>query len=279
MPELPEVETVKAGMQPHFEGARIVAVRLNRPDLRIPFPKDLPKRLEGATVTGLRRRSKYILVDTDRSDVLLIHLGMSGRVSLYSAGEARPARGKHDHMEIDLAGGAGMVFTDPRRFGMVTLFTAAEEAEHALLAHLGPEPLSNAFSAASLEAALKGKKTPIKAALLDQRNVAGLGNIYVCEALWRSHIHPKREAGRISRARVADLARHIVDVLRDAIASGGSTLRDYVGVSGELGYFQHKFDVYGREGESCRRQSCDGAKIMRIVQSGRSSFYCGRCQR
>lgn len=278
MPELPEVETVIRGMEPYFDGARIAAVRVNRPDLRIPFPLDLAERLEGARVEGLRRRSKYILIDTDRADVMLLHLGMSGKVSLYGAGSECPVRGKHDHLEIDLEGGAALVFTDPRRFGMVTLFKKTDEEAHSLLAHIGPEPLSNHFSADSLKNALEGRKTPIKAALLDQKTVAGLGNIYVCEALFRAGINPKRQAANIAADRVVVLKQHICDVLRDAISSGGSTLRDYVGVSGDLGYFQHSFDVYGREGEPCRREGCGGT-VTRIVQSGRSTFYCPQCQR
>lgn len=283
MPELPEVETVRRGLAPVMEGARIVRAEVNRPDLRWPFPPRMAERLSGQTVRALRRRSKYILADLGSDETLLIHLGMSGRILV--SGDPlghfvhdHPAPEKHDHVVFHLDNGARITFNDPRRFGAMDLFPASEADRHPLLQKLGPEPLGNAFHDAYLAAAFRGRKTPVKAALLDQRIVAGLGNIYVCEALYRAGISPRRRAGAVARPRVAALAAAIRAVLTDAIAAGGSSLRDYRQADGELGYFQHCFDVYGREGAACRTPGCAG-RIRRIVQSGRSTFYCARCQR
>ena len=283
MPELPEVETVRRGLAPVMEGARILRARLNRPDLRWPFPEGMATRLTGRRVLTLRRRSKYILADLDSGETLLIHLGMSGRMQVSGdlAGvfvHAHAAPEKHDHVILDMDGGARITFNDPRRFGAMDLLPTATQEAHPLLAVLGPEPLGNAFDEPYLVAALRGRRAPVKAALLDQRIVAGLGNIYVCEALYRAGISPRRRAGRIAAARCAALVPVIRQVLHDAIEAGGSSLRDHRQASGELGYFQHRFDVYGREGAPCRTSGCGGT-VRRIVQSGRSSFYCPRCQR
>ncbi len=283
MPELPEVETVRRGLVPVMEGAVIARADVNRPDLRWPFPLDMAARLTGQKVVGLRRRSKYILADLQSGETLLIHLGMSGRMLI--SGDPlgqfvhdHPAAEKHDHVVFHMANGARITFNDPRRFGAMDLFATVGADDHALLAKLGPEPLGNTFDESYLADALAGRNTPIKSALLDQRIIAGLGNIYVCEALFRAGISPLRKAGQISARRAAALVPVIRDVLNDAIEAGGSSLRDFKQASGELGYFQHSFDVYGREGQPCRRDGC-GRTIRRVVQSGRSSFYCGKCQR
>ena len=283
MPELPEVETVRAGLAPVMEGAVIARAEVNRPDLRWPFPERMAERLTGARVERLRRRSKYILADLDTGETLLIHLGMSGKMLISGAQVGaryhdHPAPQKHDHVVFEMEGGARITFNDPRRFGAMDLFRTEAEAEHWLIRNLGPEPLGNGFDEAYLAAALKGRNTPIKAALLDQRIVAGLGNIYVCEVLHRCGIHPARKAGRLSSARAASLVPQVREVLREAIAAGGSSLRDYRQADGDLGYFQHGFRTYDREGEPCPREGCDGT-IRRIVQSGRSTFFCPRCQR
>lgn len=282
MPELPEVETVRRGLAPVMEGVHIERADVNRPDLRWPFPPDMGARLTGARVERLRRRSKYILADLDTGESLLIHLGMSGRMLISGAKvgaffhDHQPPQ-KHDHVVFHMDGGARITFNDPRRFGAMDLLAVGEDS-HKLLAGLGPEPLGNAFDGPYLAARLKGRKTPIKSALLDQRIVAGLGNIYVCEVLHRAGIHPARHAGRIAAKRVEGLVPLIRDVLSEAIEAGGSSLRDYRQADGELGYFQHAFAVYGREGAPCVRPGCDG-QVARIVQSGRSSFYCPACQR
>lgn len=283
MPELPEVETVRRGLAPVMEGERIAQVAVNRPDLRWPFPERLAERLAGARVIQLRRRSKYILADLDRGETLLIHLGMSGRILISGDPLGRfvhdhPAPVKHDHVVIDMANGARITFNDPRRFGAMDLIASAEAGAHPLLARLGPEPLGNDFNESYLASALKTRNMPIKSALLDQKIVAGLGNIYVCEALFRVGVAPQRKARAIAQARLKTLVPAIRDVLTEAIAAGGSSLRDFRQADGELGYFQHSFDVYGREGEPCRKPDC-AAQITRIVQSGRSSFYCPACQR
>ncbi len=283
MPELPEVETVRRGLTPVMEGGVIARAEVNRPDLRWPFPPRMAERLTGARVLQLRRRSKYILADLDRGETLLIHLGMSGRMLISGDPLGRfvhdhPAPEKHDHVVFHMDNGARITFNDPRRFGAMDMMQTEGAENHALLAALGPEPLGNAFHPEYLSAALKGRNTTMKAALLDQKIVAGLGNIYVCEALWRARIHPARKAGRVSAARIGALVPIIRDVLTDAIAAGGSSLRDYRQADGELGYFQHSFDAYGREGLPCRRKGCEGV-ITRVVQSARSTFYCPRCQR
>ncbi|KPD14260.1 bifunctional DNA-formamidopyrimidine glycosylase/DNA-(apurinic or apyrimidinic site) lyase [Phaeobacter sp. 11ANDIMAR09] len=283
MPELPEVETVMRGLQPSMEGAVIAQAQVNRPDLRWPFPERMAERLTGARVTALRRRSKYILAELDRGETLLVHLGMSGRMTvsgdpLGQFVHEHPQAEKHDHVVFDMENGARVTFNDPRRFGAMDLIKTAGLAEHKLLKVLGPEPLGNDFHEDHLIAAFKGKNSPVKSALLDQGIIAGLGNIYVCEALFRAGISPKRKAGQLSAARVSALVPIIRKVLEDAILAGGSSLKDFRQANGELGYFQHSFDTYGREGEPCRREGCDGT-IARITQSGRSSFYCGKCQR
>lgn len=280
MPELPEVETVLRGLAPVMEGARIARAEVNRPDLRWPLPPGLADRLEGRSVLRLRRRSKFILADLDGSETLLIHLGMSGRMTVSGLRPGRfhaahPVPEKHDHIVLHMDGGARITFNDARRFGMVDLFDTA--AGHPLTAKLGPEPLGNAFHEDHLGAAFEGKRTPVKSALLDQRIVAGLGNIYVCEVLHRAGLHPRRSAGRISAARISALVPIIRDVLHEAIAAGGSSLQDHRQASGELGYFQHRFRVYDREGQPCPTARCPGT-VARIVQAGRSSFYCPRCQ-
>ncbi|UWS79438.1 bifunctional DNA-formamidopyrimidine glycosylase/DNA-(apurinic or apyrimidinic site) lyase [Phaeobacter sp. G2] len=283
MPELPEVETVMRGLQPSMEGAVIAQAQVNRPDLRWPFPERMAERLTGARVVALRRRSKYILAELDRGETLLVHLGMSGRMTV--SGDPlgqfvhdHPQAAKHDHVVFDMENGARVTFNDPRRFGAMDLIDTAGLAEHKLLRVLGPEPLGNDFHEDHLIAAFKGKNSPVKSALLDQGIIAGLGNIYVCEALFRAQISPKRKAGQLAAARVAALVPIIRQVLEEAIIAGGSSLKDFRQANGELGYFQHSFDVYGREAEPCRRQGCGGT-IARITQSGRSSFYCGKCQR
>ncbi|WP_171120203.1 bifunctional DNA-formamidopyrimidine glycosylase/DNA-(apurinic or apyrimidinic site) lyase [Ruegeria sp. HKCCA5463] len=283
MPELPEVETVRRGLSPAMEGVVIERADVNRPDLRWPFPERMAERLTGQRVERLRRRSKYILADLSSGETLLIHLGMSGRMTV--SGDPlgqfvhdHSAVQKHDHVVFHMANGARITFNDPRRFGAMDLLQTANAEDHKLLSVLGPEPLGNDFHDQHLIKAFKGKNTPVKSALLDQGIVAGLGNIYVCEALYRGRVSPRRKAGQISEPRVAALVPIIRQVLQDAIEAGGSSLRDFRQADGELGYFQHKFDVYGREGEACRTEGC-GAPIKRITQSGRSSFYCAQCQR
>ncbi|MDJ0825623.1 MAG: bifunctional DNA-formamidopyrimidine glycosylase/DNA-(apurinic or apyrimidinic site) lyase [Rhodobacter sp.] len=283
MPELPEVETVRRGLVPVMEGRVIARAEVRRPNLRWPFPESLAARLTGRRVLRLGRRSKYILADLDSGETLIVHLGMSGRM-LVSGAEvgqfhhAHPAPDKHDHVVLTMQDGARITFNDARRFGAMDLTPTGAVEEHWLIRSLGPEPLGNAFDEDYLAARLKGRRTPIKSALLDQRVVSGLGNIYVCEALYRGHISPKRMAGRIAEARVRRLVPVIREVLNDAIAAGGSSLRDYRQADGELGYFQHAFDVYDREGAPCHTTGCAGT-IARVVQSGRSSFYCPKCQR
>jgi formamidopyrimidine-DNA glycosylase len=289
MPELPEVETVRRGLEPAMAGRVIARAEVRRPDLRWPFPPRMAERLTGQRVERLRRRSKYILVDLSGGETLLIHLGMSGRMIVSGLAGDRgdmlgdfhqlhPAPEKHDHVVLDMEGGARVTFNDARRFGAMDLTPTDADEAHRFLAGLGPEPLSNAFDEAYLVARFKGRNTPVKSALLDQRIVAGLGNIYVCEALWRTGISPLRKAGGLSRARVASLVPAIRDVLSEAIAAGGSSLRDYRQADGELGYFQHSFAAYGREGAPCRKPDCNGI-IARVLQSGRSSFHCPKCQR
>lgn len=283
MPELPEVETVRRGLEPVMTGAVIAKATVNRPDLRWPFPERMAERLCGQRVLALRRRSKYILADLGSGETLLVHLGMSGRMlvsgdplGVFQHDHAAPQ--KHDHVVLDMDSGARITFNDPRRFGAMDLMPTATADAHPLLRNLGPEPLGNGFSEPYLIARLKGRNTPIKAALLDQKTVAGLGNIYVCEALFRAGVSPKRKAGRLSAARAGALVPVIRAVLQEAIQAGGSSLRDFRQADGELGYFQHSFDVYDREGAPCQRPGCSG-EVTRIAQSGRSSFYCPTCQR
>jgi formamidopyrimidine-DNA glycosylase len=290
MPELPEVETVRRGLIPAMEGRRIVRARLHRKDLRFAFPDRMAERLTGTRVERLDRRAKYLLARLGSGETLLMHLGMSGRFSITADDIARqpgdfvyaaPANPAHDHVVLELEGGVTVTYNDPRRFGFMTLFETAQEAANPYLALLGPEPDSNLFSGAYLSEAFKGRRTPIKTALLDQRVVAGLGNIYVCEALWRARISPKRLAHTVAGVRAERLALAVRGVIAEAIAAGGSTLRDYAGADGALGYFQHRFDAYGREGEACKgggsEASC-GVPIRRLVQQGRSTFYCPACQ-
>ena len=279
MPELPEVETVMRGLRERLEGRVIVRAIANRPDLRWPLPEGLQSRLTGARVTGFRRRGKYILMRLAGGDSVLLHLGMSGRMVLTPLRPNQPT--PHEHMVLETDDGWRLGFVDPRRFGSVDLVPTPQEDSHRLLADLGPEPLDPAFTPARLGAALTGKRTSIKAALLDQKVVAGLGNIYVCEALFRARLSPQRSAHTIPGTRAARLVPAIKDTLHEAIAAGGSSLRDYVQPDGELGYFQHAWKVYGREAEACERcpgrPACPG--IRRITQSARSTFYCPRTQR
>jgi formamidopyrimidine-DNA glycosylase len=283
VPELPEVETVRRGLSPVMEGRMILAADVRRPDLRWPLPERMAERLAGQRVERLRRRSKYILADLSSGETLIVHLGMSGRmlVSGTMLGEFHhhhPAPEKHDHVVLEMEGGARITFNDARRFGAMDLVSTERAERHWLLADLGPEPLGNAFHEDYLVARLKGRNTPIKAALLDQRIVAGLGNIYVCEVLHRAGISPRRSAGRIAGPRVRAMVPVIRQVLSEAIEAGGSSLRDYRQADGELGYFQHTFRVYDREGDPCVTPGCSGT-VGRIVQSGRSSFFCATCQR
>jgi formamidopyrimidine-DNA glycosylase len=300
MPELPEVETVRMGLLPALEGRTITQAEIRRGDLRKPFPPRFAERLTGRKVLRLLRRAKYILADLDSGETLVIHLGMSGRMRVYSEGKARKlgqyvydaapgdaGKGKHDHVVFETDAPARIVFNDHRRFGLMTLVDTAHLDDDKLFRDIGIEPLSPGFNAAYLAKALAGKKTPIKSALLDQRVVAGLGNIYVCEALFRSGISPKKLAGALKKDSITLLVAAIRAVLKDAIAAGGSSLRDHAQATGDPGNFQHHFLVYGREGKPCQAQSgqkgggqkkaCRGT-IKRIVQAGRSTFYCPACQ-
>lgn len=276
MPELPEVETVRRGLAPFLEGRRLVHVEQRRPDLRWPLPPDFVPRLLGRRIVALRRRAKYLLAEIEDGTVLIAHLGMSGRMLIT---QGRPAAlEKHDHIVLATEDDVWLRFNDARRFGSMDLATLETLDSHKLLAGLGPEPLSNAFNGPALAAALAGKRTPIKAALLDQKVVAGIGNIYACEALYRAGLSPRRLAATVQGGRAEKLATAVKQVLAEAIESGGSTLRDYRQADGELGYFQHSFKVYDREGLACAAIDC-GRPLLRLVQSGRSTFYCARCQR
>jgi formamidopyrimidine-DNA glycosylase len=293
MPELPEVETVRRGLAPVMEGARFVKVEARRPDLRWPLPEGFAARIQGQTVEGIGRRGKYLLADLSSGDVLIMHLGMSGSFRV----EHRGARGTpgafhhersgdrgHDHVVFHMSSGATVTFNDPRRFGFMKLVARPELERDALMRMLGPEPLGNAFDARLLAEACAGKKASLKAALSDQKVVAGLGNIYVCEALHRARLSPKRAASTIAtragvpNERAESLVEAIKAVLQDAIKQGGSSLRDHRQTSGELGYFQHHFRVYDREGKPCPTPRCRGT-IKRIVQTGRSTFFCPVCQK
>jgi formamidopyrimidine-DNA glycosylase len=305
VPELPEVETVRRGLEPVMEGARFVRVEARRPDLRRPLPRDFVKRLEGKTVTGIGRRAKYLTVDLSSGDVLLMHLGMSG--SMRVAMDGTPSRGKqaraaraeeapgdfhhprsvtlpHDHVVFHMSSGATVTFNDPRRFGLMLIVPRSELSSHPLMRKVGPEPLGNAFDAGVLAAACAGKKTSLKAALIDQKVVAGVGNIYACEALHRARLSPRRQASTIAarggapNARAHALVDAIKAVLNDAIKAGGSSLRDHRRTNGDLGNFQHHFRVYDREGEPCPTPGCNGT-VRRIVQNGRSTFFCPVCQK
>jgi formamidopyrimidine-DNA glycosylase len=293
MPELPEVETVRRGLQPVMEGAKIVKAEARRKDLRFPFQKDFVARLTGQTVTGLGRRAKYLMADLGSGDVLLMHLGMSGSFRIETAvnaktpGEFHHPRGKdaaHDHVVFLMSSGAEIVFNDPRRFGYMKIIARDALDEEPLLRGLGPEPLGNEFDARMLAHSCAGKKTSLKAALLDQRVVAGLGNIYVCEALFRAHLSPKRQARTIATKsgepndRATGLVEAIHKVLNQAIEAGGSSLRDHRQTNGELGYFQHSFQVYDREGQKCATPRCSGI-VRRFTQNGRSTFWCPKCQK
>jgi len=323
MPELPEVETVRRGLAPALEGARIVSAVVRRPDLRFPFPDELKDLLEGARITALTRRAKYLLIELDKGTTLIAHLGMSGSYRVHSlldhtlrssrdrasgpepAWSERPLSdptplipgqfhyerstlGAHDHLVLEVEGGAigpaEVIYNDPRRFGFVLAAPTATLYEHPFLAELGPEPLGNALTPEHLAGRFAGKRAPLKAALLDQKNVAGLGNIYVCEALSRAHLSPKRLAGTLvtkkglPTQRLVTLTQVIRDVIGEAIEAGGSSLRDHKQTDGSLGYFQHSFSVYDREHAACPTPNCKGT-VKRIVQSGRSTFYCPTCQR
>ena len=283
MPELPEVETVRRGLLPVLEGAIIARAEVNRPDLRWPLPDRMAERLTGQKVAALRRRSKYLLADLASGETLLVHLGMSGRMLVSGARiggfhHDHPALQKHDHVVLHMDSGARITFNDARRFGAMDLMPTDRAAEHMLLKRLGPEPFGNDFNEPYLAGRLKGRRTPIKAALLDQGIVAGLGNIYVAETLYRARISPLRLAGDLSQPEAHALVPIIRDVLAEAIEAGGSSLRDFRQANGELGYFSKHFQVYDREGQPCETPGCFGT-ITRTVQSGRSSFWCPACQR
>jgi formamidopyrimidine-DNA glycosylase len=293
LPELPEVETVRRGLQPAMEGARILAAEARRKDLRFPFQKDFVARLQGQTVTGLGRRAKYLMADLGSGDVLLMHLGMSGSFRVIKTdGETTPgqfhhAKSKdeaHDHVVFHMSSGNDIVFNDPRRFGYMKIIARNALDTEPLLKGLGPEPLGNEFDAGLLARSCANKKTSLKAALLDQRVVAGLGNIYVCEALFRSQLSPRRLAATLAtkKGEPTDHARRLVEaihkVLNEAIKAGGSSLRDHRQANGDLGYFQHSFQVYDREGQKCVSPGCSGI-VRRFTQSGRSTFWCPKCQK
>ncbi|NBS01181.1 MAG: bifunctional DNA-formamidopyrimidine glycosylase/DNA-(apurinic or apyrimidinic site) lyase [Rhizobiales bacterium] len=274
MPELPEVETVRRGLEPVMTGVKLLHVEQRRANLRFAFPPDFVARLEGRTITALERRAKYLLGALDSGEVLMIHLGMSGRMTIHPPDAKDTATvgdfhhrqahyAKHDHVVFHLANNHHVIYNDPRRFGFMVLIGKGELATHPLLCDLGPEPLGNSFDAGKLAEALSGSTAPLKSALLDQKKIAGLGNIYVCEALHRAGLSPFRPAGTA--------------VLQEAVAAGGSTLKDYAQADGSLGYFQHAFRVYDQEGQACPTQGCNG-RIERQVQAGRSSFFCAACQ-
>ncbi|MEW6596855.1 MAG: bifunctional DNA-formamidopyrimidine glycosylase/DNA-(apurinic or apyrimidinic site) lyase [Pseudomonadota bacterium] len=283
MPELPEVETVRRGLAPHLVGARLSRVEQRRADLRFPFPDGFVQRLTGARVLRLERRAKYLLAPLSTDETLVAHLGMTGR---FLVGEAKPGAfhhpagddEKHTHVVLETEAGVRIAFNDARRFGYMDLIASTALASHAWFAGLGPEPLSDDFSPERLAAALAGRRQNLKVSLLDQRIVAGLGNIYVCEALYRAGLHPERPAGALKPKETKRLVEVVKTVLEEAIAAGGSTLRDYRNADGDLGYFQHAFRAYGREGEPCLTPRCRGV-LARIVQGGRSTFFCPVCQK
>ncbi|MFY9288331.1 MAG: bifunctional DNA-formamidopyrimidine glycosylase/DNA-(apurinic or apyrimidinic site) lyase [Alphaproteobacteria bacterium] len=274
MPELPEVETVCRGLEASLKNAIITKAEVHRSDLRIPFPKNLAERLRARRIRGITRRAKYILIELDKNETLLLHLGMSGRMTI-SKTKSKP--GKHDHLVFHFNNGLHVSFNDPRRFGMCDLVPTDKLDQHKLVKHLGVEPLCDDLTTDYLAAKFKGKKTSIKIAIMDQRLVVGVGNIYASEALFHAGINPKRLAGKVKRDEIAKLVPAIRKVLKAAIKAGGSSLRDYVQSDGELGYFQHQFSVYGKTSEKCRDCNCNTAKtggIKQITQGGRSSFYC-----
>jgi formamidopyrimidine-DNA glycosylase len=293
MPELPEVETVRRGLEPALVGARIVAVEQRRPDLRFPFPVDFAERLRGQEVTALGRRAKYLLADLSSGEVLVMHLGMSGRFlvqqdgTVFSPGEFYAEAGgerTHDHVVFRLSNGATIIYNDARRFGFMDLVPRAGLAESRHFKEVGIEPLGNELSGEAIARLFRKRKAPLKAALMDQRLIAGLGNIYVCEALFRAGLNPEAPAGSLAtptgrpREKAHRLADAIRDVLNEAVAAGGSTLRDYAHTDGSLGYFQHAFRVYDREGDACATPGCTGT-VRRVVQGGRSTFFCPACQK
>jgi formamidopyrimidine-DNA glycosylase len=297
MPELPEVETVKRGLEPVLRDQTIAAVELRRANLRFPFPADFVALLTGAKVLALVRRAKYIIVDFDNDHSLIVHLGMTGRFTVlkpeggvnnlgefyFETGSGDKADGPHDHVVFTLKNGIRLVYNDPRRFGMMDVTATATLHDHKLLRDIGVEPLGNGLSADYLAEKFRLKKAPLKAALLDQTIIAGLGNIYVCEALHRAKLSPKRKAGSLVKLKSYDprldsLVRHIKDILHEAVHAGGSTLQDFAGANGEKGSYQQRFSAYDREGEACDNSGCSGV-INRIVQSGRSTFYCATCQK
>jgi formamidopyrimidine-DNA glycosylase len=296
MPELPEVETVKRGLEPVLLGRRITTVTLRRANLRFPFPEGFGRRLQGARIDALSRRAKYILIDFDNGLTLIAHLGMTGRFTAFNAkgaanlgefyfetGAGEKANGPHDHVVFELDDGTRLIYSDPRRFGMMDLAKTTELHEHKHLKGIGVEPLGNELSSHYLIEKFRGKTAPLKAALLDQHIIAGLGNIYVCEALHRAGLKPQRKAGSLVKAKTHDprldeLVRHIRDILNEAIIAGGSTLQDFASTGGEQGSYQQRFSAYDREGEPCSTPDCTGT-IKRIVQAGRSSFYCPVCQK
>ena len=286
MPELPEVETVRRGLEPALAGARLTRVEARRPDLRFPLPARFTARLTGARIERLERQAKYILAALDTGETLVVHLGMTGRFEIEGADRSRPGdfrlpastNNRHAHVVFETDRGGRVTYFDARRFGYMDLIPTKTLAEHPWFKALGPEPLGAGFDAAHLQRAFAGKVQNVKATLLDQRIVAGLGNIYVCEALYRARISPLTPAGKLTRKRLQVLAEAVKTVLAEAIEAGGSTLRDYAGADGELGYFQHAFQVYGREGQPCLAPGCRGV-VKRIVQAGRSTFYCPSCQR
>lgn len=286
MPELPEVETVRRGLEPVLSGARLARVRANRPDLRFPLPDGFVQRLTGATILRLDRRAKYILAPLDRGDTLVMHLGMTGRFEIAAPeGTVRPGdfarvvtpEDKHAHVIFETEAGATVTYYDPRRFGFMDLIPTDGIERHPWFATMGPEPLGAGFDARTLEKAFANRKQGPKTLLLDQRTVAGLGNIYVCEALHRAHISPFKPSGGIAKKRLGPLTTAIKDVLTEAVEVGGSTLKDFAAADGALGYFQHRFRVYDREGEPCPTPGCKGV-IAREVQAGRSTFFCPVCQ-
>ncbi|NTA35840.1 bifunctional DNA-formamidopyrimidine glycosylase/DNA-(apurinic or apyrimidinic site) lyase [Agrobacterium salinitolerans] len=298
MPELPEVETVRRGLAPAMEGAKVRKLHLGRPDLRFPFPEDFAELIEGKTIISLGRRAKYLLIELEGGLTIVSHLGMSGsfriEAEMGEGGEApgtfhyaRSKDGKHDHVVFHLDKGEErvcVIYNDPRRFGFMHLVERNRLDLYPAFAELGPEPTGNALSADYLASRFAGKSQPLKSTLLDQKVIAGLGNIYVCEALWRAHLSPSRAAGTLvtkggkPKAQLIDLTEKIRDVIADAIAAGGSSLRDHIQTDGTLGYFQHSFSVYDQEGQPCRTPGCGGT-VERVVQAGRSTFYCAACQK